>query len=582
VITPSLRGLALSDALHREALYERLLAQDSDGAAVPLWSRARSCAPGLLTPNLPNRFVALVPATHGTTLGKVAAEAAREELRRIARHVWPWIAETAARAGCQDATTWEVRWQAQVDAFLHVTWQVSPVELDLAGAMRQLDGLPGAQVGDEGRTSPARALRELHRLATELVPEKHRDSRFYQDAQGTLGELSNAAFAWASWYAVADFGHAARRNTRDFTAWPGASATKDSRSGQEEMIGTPAFWAHLRQTGEPLFKGNDKPLGAINLVKRLWCHPALDDCCLRTRLQLGHKEYADAIGFDDTRKIADRNRNGGPYLAVLALDGDSMGKWLFGAKTPAFRDSLSQGARDYFEGLARDTDQARAQAVATALASPRPLSPSYHLQLSEALTNFSRHLARPVLEAFQGQLIYSGGDDVLALVPADKALGCAAALRAAFRGEALPVASQELGVQSLPGLEVVPGCPGFLRFRDGHVRRIFTVPGPAADASVGIAVGHFTAPLQMLVREAKAAEKRAKTAYGRGALAVSLYKRSGEIVEWGCKWDNGKDRVALELMRLGRLWLEQTAGRLEDFAKLFLVETFMNRHRGED
>jgi hypothetical protein len=131
-------------------------------------------------------------------------------------------------------------------------------------------------------------------------------------------------------------------------------------------------------------------------------------------------------------------------------------------------------------------------------------------------------------------------------------------------------------------LEVVPGCPGFLRFRDGHVRRIFTVPGPAADASVGIAVGHFTAPLQMLVREAKAAEKRAKTAYGRGALAVSLYKRSGEIVEWGCKWDNGKDRVALELMRLGRLWLEQTAGRLEDFAKLFLVETFMNRHRGED
>jgi len=646
VIMPSLRGLALFDALHRESLFDRLAVQEKDGLAVTLWSRLAPCATDLLTPNLPNRFVALVPACRGRALADSATQAANAELERIAEHVWPWVAETAAKAGCPDAAGWKARWQGQVNAFLHVTWQVSPVELDLARALEQFASLPGAQVGEDGRTPPAQALRELHRLATELIPQEHRDRRFFESGQGATGRLSNPAFAWASWHGTADFALAARRNTRDFAAWPGEPATKDSLAGKEEMIGTPAFWEYLQKKEfrdaperEPVFKGKAKPLGAINLIKRLWCHPALETCYLRTELRLRKDEYAKAIAFDDTREIANRNANGGPYLAVLALDGDSMGQWLSGAKTPPFRDCLSAGAREYFDALARANP-----AVASILNVPRPLFPSYHLQFSEALTNFSRHLARPVVEAFKGQLVYSGGDDVLALIPADRALACAEALRLAFRGEALPAGVTDIGC--------VPGCPGFLRFQNGHARRIFAVPGPAADVSVGIAVGHYMAPLQMLVREAQKAEKTAKGTYGRGALAVSLYKRSGEIIEWGCKWDNGAERVALQLMRrvtalssgegaalsgrfpyalaellapyrlerpaavdpsalceiirrefahvvaqqgselkcaqreellrLADLWLTQTAPRLQDFVELFLVETFINRPRGED
>ena len=40
-------------------------------------------------------------------------------------------------------------------------------------------------------------------------------------------------------------------------------------------------------------------------------------------------------------------------------------------------------------------------------------------------------------------------------------------------------------------------------------------------------------------------ESVAKNQYGRGALAIALYKRSGEIIEWGCRWNS----VALKLMR---------------------------------
>jgi hypothetical protein len=77
----------------------------------------------------------------------------------------------------------------------------------------------------------------------------------------------------------------------------------------------------------------------------------------------------------------------------------------------------------------------------------------------------------------------------------------------------------------------------------------FLVPGPKADCSVGIAIAHFKAPLQDVVRTAQAAEKRAKRnpdqgGLGRSAVAVTLMKRSGEIIEWGAKWGGG-----LELYR---------------------------------
>src|SRR5690606_14052540 len=71
----------------------------------------------------------------------------------------------------------------------------------------------------------------------------------------------------------------------------------------------------------------------------------------------------------------------------------------------------------------------------TFLQAPRSVTPSWHLQFAEALGNFSFHAVQSIVEAFDGRLIYAGGDDVLAMLPAQDALSCARALRAAFRGE---------------------------------------------------------------------------------------------------------------------------------------------------
>ena len=138
-------------------------------------------------------------------------------------------------------------------------------------------------------------------------------------------------------------------------------------------------------------------------------------------------------------------------------------------------------------------------------------------------------------EAFDGRLIYAGGDDVVALLHADTALECGKALRLAFTGHQV----------NGPDGKVLLHSPhtGFLSsedWKDDNGRPIpFIVPGPATDVSVGIAIAHFKAPLQDVVRAAQAAEKRAKKQLDRKAVAVTLFKRSGETVEWGCKWDSG-------------------------------------------
>ena len=64
------------------------------------------------------------------------------------------------------------------------------------------------------------------------------------------------------------------------------------------------------------------------------------------------------------------------------------------------------------------------------------------------------------------------------------------------------------------------------------------VPGTDSEVSCGIAVAHGKYPLQRAIREARLAEHRAKTEFGRAAFAVSLLKRGGEIIHWGGKWNS--------------------------------------------
>ena len=617
LIFPNVRGNGIFDALHREEIYGSLYA-DGKGGKDTLWDRMMeekgkdNAARWLLTPTLPNRFLAVVPADRAEALAKAAEDAVRTELTAIGEAVWGWVAQ---EAGVRSAG-WKARWDTQISAFPLVAWAFQPW-LGREECLAAVKELPASVDENE---SPYKRLCDMLALGETDLPEADRDKRYYANESKT--KLRGSGILWSAHYALADAKLAARRNTRDFAAWNNGSAesaVKDSLSGKEECVGDEAFWKQLAQKDKKLFTASHR-YGAMNLIKRLWCRSDKVPY-LRDRLGLGEGQMGAALSFDSVPDVALKNSDpANPYVAILAMDGDDMGKWVSGAKTPALLSQLSASAQAYLEPILKAKGK---------IAIHRLLTPSYHLQFSEALANFATHLAGLVVEAHDGQLVYAGGDDVLAMLPASKAIECAEALRALFRGGEPRNHNRYPLAVTQPGYVVADaGIP-------------LIVPGASADISIGIAIGHQNAPLQMLVREARNAEKLAKTHYGKSALAVSLYKRSGEIIKWGCKWDG----VALDLMRsvtdlaaaeklsgrfpyalaellrpyalrgsipgmtdvikqeflhvlsrqgtalqrpeanalaaLADRYLEQTSAHLEDFIGLFMTETFINRNRGE-
>lgn len=224
---------------------------------------------------------------------------------------------------------------------------------------------------------------------------------------------------------------AMRRNTREFDAWleEGYGQKKDFLSGKEVA----------------LLNGR----GAMNLIK-----------------QFRAEQESDRFKIPESLKPSKDKK--GVYLAVIAMDGDQMGKTLSGFKN--------------IDG---------------------------HRKFSEKLGAFANSVKEDIPK--DGLLIYAGGDDVLAVVKADVAIDVANKLQNKFKTKV-----------------------------DNN-------------ASAGIAIGHSSVPLQDLVHAAHAAESRAKKTYGRDALAISIYKRSGEILEWGCKWESKALDLYGELSKLSAL-----------------------------
>ncbi|MDR1613464.1 MAG: type III-B CRISPR-associated protein Cas10/Cmr2 [Planctomycetota bacterium] len=498
VIFPSLRGNGIFDALHREIHYAKSWETGADGKQ-STWKRllddkgdGQKGADWLLTPTLPNRFLAVLPPGRGRELAEKAGKAIRGELDAIGGKIWEWLLENGiARNG--DGKKWKSRYDAQIRAFPQIAWAVQPwLDRDEC-------------IAETGKIDPkvAERIKTMFALAEEKLPAGDRDPRYYLDGD-VNGRLNAPGLLWSAHYALVNAKLAARRNTRDFRQWDGGggAAVKDSLSGREECVGDEEFWEALAKNHRDLFKPESHRYGAMNLIKRLWCRDKHIPY-LREKLGLGEDFYRAAMRFDDTEEIAKKGGDGKDrYIAVLAMDGDEMGKWLSGGKMPGFLDQIAPKAGDYL----RDKVDGALQ---------RLLTPSWHLQFSEALANFAIHRAREAVEGRDGELLYAGGDDVLAILPAKNAVACARELREAFRED----------------------------YWKGRI-----LPGAKCDLSCGLAIGHCHAPLQLLVEEARNAERRAKNDYGRAALAVALYKRSGEIIHWGCKWDGGGE--PLDLMRL--------------------------------
>jgi len=416
-----------------------------------------------LTPTLPNRFLAIIPA--GTSAKEEAERLTgviKQQLQQIADRVKSTLKSNleeekvkSLKAIKFDTDTFD----KQVEKLLEVQWHTLPIPKDIEQLKEWANLLPPASKG----YNPTKGLNE-------------------GKTWGTL----NSLIAW-----LLD----GTKSNRSFDAWregrweSGKKFNKDSLTGKEEAVFTVATGLS-DQKEEELSTAlglnrysitSGELLGAASVIKRFWDSYYLttvqglpsDADQLRKKLPMPNT-HAIAQYDNKNEDRSEPKSESEKYFAIIAFDGDQMGKWISG------------------ENL------------------PNPITEDDHRKFSEFLNKFSVDHARGIVEKLDGLLIYSGGDDVLAMVPAGNAIHCAEKIRNKF-------------------------CEIFTEKAPEKFKKI--------NASAGIAIAHYKAPLQDVVKAAMAAEKRAKQKVKKGglnreAVAITLFKRSGEILEWGTKWDS--------------------------------------------
>lgn len=602
VLFPSLRGQPLFDFLHKETLYDKL----------GMWKELRHADEHVLTPNLPNRFLVVAPVWKAQQLAEAAEEDMTAELQRIGDEcaawlnvedsararwdqqlrqflsvtwqVWPWetdgkalVEKTPSLRAAYDAAvhgipkehldprnyrhqSWREgdRWQSKVSDDPPVidnpgfAWATHYAKVDrLLAARRNTRDFDAWAAMDTNRDG---AVKDMLSGKEEVIGSEDWQEglpeiagHFFKGGE-RLGALNLIKRIWHRAYLKEKQG---LTRTPKFDSLPAVAAAPYALGTIESLRGNADQWT--------AFVAFQKAA----IAARKWFDADISDATEESRWRQDTDasvfhltEWDRAIrdcGSEEGRKqlltardaLRDLGGAPGKYVAVLALDGDSMGEWVSGAKSPLWKTQLANEAAEYFQ---------KHEPLQALLEAPRHVSPSYHLQLSEALGNFALYLAGPIVESFDGQLIYAGGDDVLAMLPAENALKCAHALRLAFRGDpqlhavfegALDIGDQKGFVGLTREAEKGKRLRRFIPI--GHP---LLVPGMNADLSAGIAIGHMHAPLQNLVEAARAAEKRAKKDYGKSAFAVSLFKRSGETIQWGAKWESRAIALAEQFTQL--------------------------------
>ena len=356
-------------------------------------------------PTLPNRFLAEVPHEMARKIAVGAAAAIRQELEKISSACFAEFCKLFPKSGAR----YEARWNDQVNRFLQITWQTIPLTSSTWGK-------------DYGRL------------------------------------LANLA---------------ARRNTRDFEQILNDGEQnefcKDALNGKDEIVGDVEEWKTVCRSPNDFFGKEDRPYGAMSIIKRMWC-----------RTCLGSKLRKKTVW--DLRNPKGEAEN---YIAAIQMDGDHMGQ------------ILSSKGKDG----------------------------EFFTRFSRLLANFTSGKAEEIVKQHGGELIYAGGDDVLALVPAWRAVDCALALQKQFSSDD-------------------PDMPGSEKNLAEGVSRV--------TLSAGIAFCHYKTPLTWLLEEARRAEHRAKEGYGRNALALSIVKRSGETLLWGAKFDSKAWELYRRFVELSR------------------------------
>jgi CRISPR-associated protein Cmr2 len=479
----------------------------------------------------PNRFVAVVPSSQAAKLGQQSIEAARAGLGRVVTFA---MEQLELHTGYPRELA-----DQQVATYLQGYWTFLPLDttqpygpqyrlleqqLGARKALRDFEATesPGyrcdlipalAALPPEPDARP-RAMRQFWEQLSTRQPYRYLQAgeslsaialgkRFFpafQQAEArrtssASGEDGPQAFPSTSSFATADFKAAVLQRLPEAPAL--ARAVTAYEEAMQPLIRPLAAMEapvpRLQLLAEKAGVDTFQRIGGLWLFGESFDRDAAavpeDTSVTDDALQAGYAACKALVRAARAEGISPPSR----YYGVLLLDGDKMGAWLSGERRPTEEMKVDR---------------------------------AYHQAVSRALGHFAGSRVPPLVEkSYLGQLVYSGGDDVMAFCSRLDTLPLARALRAAF--------SSHLGPQ---------GEVDWTRDRPFTPLTETGEPtlGHTASASAGVVIAHHMYPLSEVLREGRRAEKKeAKDVLGRDALAVSVLKRGGQRETAGGRWRTG-------------------------------------------
>lgn len=309
------------------------------------------------------------------------------------------------------------------------------------------------------------------------------------------------------------------------------------RARPDEKERQRAFWSEIDKRLRPLDRREREYLSAPVMVKRLL--PKVSKEGLGWELDASHwpsvaymaavpwLQKAKGLGNDHARLVEEILGEGGedafvhtipparslkeePVDPLARLDGDFVSLpslQQLEVKKEDDEEGVSEEERKSLVRSLLDLNEAVGEAApvfyAVLLADGdqlgRQLEERTEDEVGRALSKFTETAPR-IVDRHDGVTVYAGGDDLLALLPLETSLECAASLRGAY--------------ESAWG------------------------DGDSGTISVAIVLAHVRAALGGVLDEARyLLDDVAKEENGRNSVAVSIYKRGGLDARWVSSWD---------------------------------------------
>jgi CRISPR-associated protein Cmr2 len=333
-----------------------------------------------------------------------------------------------------------------------------------------------------------------------------------------LGTLTEYYAAWMPYeedgYGAARSGvevlAAARKTLRNFNPHAGCRLPKSSLDGIRETV--------IRKNGlrkDQFFVKPNEQLDGIGIIKRFGGEAMRFDSTIDVaagpylcRLSQTHRKQLKS--YEDFLRAHEKDI---PFSYGYLYRHESRGPAELGEPFAGELDRLLKGLEipepkpPYYAFFLGDGDS-----MGDALSSVRTIAE--HRELSGRLSEFSIEVGKLADRHKHWNVVFAGGDDVMALLPLHEALDAAARFRECF-------------ARAVKGL---PKAPTF---------------------SAGMVIAHALAPLSEVRHLAKLAERQAKRMEDKNAIAIHAVPRSGVPVAVCGYWDRIEPELnsAIELYR---------------------------------